>query len=83
MQTSPLVGVRRQAIIFSGWNAIRFIFRDQDIVTISQTLNLVLFLFFFSLRFELEFLGWDSSSKKTSIAMISELFLTVGKFGWG
>ena len=43
---SDAIGVKRLPIIFLGWNVISFIFRDQDIVTISQTLEL--FYFFFS-----------------------------------
>lgn len=39
------IGVKRLTIIFLGWNVISFIFRDQDIVTISQTLELFYFIF--------------------------------------
>lgn len=80
MQTTPPVDVKRQPIIFFGWNVISFIFRDQDVIAISQKLELVFFLFSW-------FWTWisyfASFFQKTLIAIISELFLTVGNFGWG
>jgi len=44
-KTDDAIGVKRLPIIFLPWNMISFIFRDQDIVKISQTLELFYFIF--------------------------------------
>jgi len=78
-KTDDAIGVKRLPIIFLAWNMISFIFRDQDIVKISQTLELFYFIFsklwtwISNLRFPFQ---------KTVIAMRSELLLTAGKFRW-